>query len=147
VGHTRRFRALNVWLCLKEHGVSRFASQIRRNVEQAAYLVERVRASESLRLAAPPSLNVVCLRFHSDRHSADELDGINKRILEELWSSGVAVISDTKLGGRLALRVAVTNHRSRIEDFDVLVEALERIDRRCADDLVDAGARRGAGAA
>jgi hypothetical protein len=28
------------------------------------------------------------------------------------------------LGGRFALRVAITNHRSRREDFDLLVDAV-----------------------
>ncbi len=34
---------------------------------------------------------------------------------------GVAMISDTRLRGRVALRVCVVNHRSRREDFDLLV--------------------------
>jgi aromatic-L-amino-acid/L-tryptophan decarboxylase len=123
---TRRFRALKVWLCLKAHGLSTFAQAIRSNVEQAAHLAELVRASERLVLAAPPSLNVVCFRYDSPNRTGSELDAINVQILERLWSSGTAVISETRLAGRVALRVAVTNHRSQHEDFDVLVREVER---------------------
>ena len=35
---TRRFRALKVWLVLKEHGVEGFERAIRRNVQQADHL-------------------------------------------------------------------------------------------------------------
>jgi aromatic-L-amino-acid decarboxylase len=34
------------------------------------------------------------------------------------------VPSSTVLGGRFAIRVAITNHRSRLEDFDLLVETV-----------------------
>jgi aromatic-L-amino-acid/L-tryptophan decarboxylase len=40
--------------------------------------------------------------------------------------SGVAVPSGTVLGGRYAVRVAITNQRSRAEDFEMLVEAVIR---------------------
>jgi hypothetical protein len=36
------------------------------------------------------------------------------------------VPSGTILGGRFSLRVAVTNHRSRREDFDLLVQEVLR---------------------
>jgi aromatic-L-amino-acid decarboxylase len=38
-----------------------------------------------------------------------------------LMGMGAAMISDTKLRGKTALRVCVVNHRSRREDFDFLV--------------------------
>ena len=43
-----------------------------------------------------------------------------------LQESGEAVPSGTVLGGRFALRVAITNHRSRRPDFDLLVRATLR---------------------
>jgi hypothetical protein len=37
---------------------------------------------------------------------------------------GIAVPSQTILGGRFAIRVCITNHRSELSDFDALVEAV-----------------------
>jgi glutamate/tyrosine decarboxylase-like PLP-dependent enzyme len=124
---TRRFRALKVWMCLKEHGVPGFSRQIGANIAQAAHLAELVATSEHLQLMAPVALNVVCLRFVAEGMNEVELDRLNQQILVELWSSGIAVISDTRLNSHLVLRVANTNHRSRLADFDVLIDAIERI--------------------
>jgi glutamate/tyrosine decarboxylase-like PLP-dependent enzyme len=133
---SRRFRALKVWLCLKEHGVDGFARQIAQNIAQARRLGERIDEAEHLRLMAPVGLNVVCFRFEVEGLDEEKLEGLNEQILSEIWSSGLAGLSDTRLRGRFVLRVANTNHRTRGEDFELLVEAVERI----GTDLVRGGA-------
>ena len=37
---------------------------------------------------------------------------------------GIAAPSSTSLGGRFAIRVAITNHRSTRADFDALADAV-----------------------
>src|SRR6266403_1923280 len=60
-----------------------------------------------------------------DRSGRDErLDALNQEILTELQERGIAVPSHTILGGRFAIRVCITNHRSELSDFDALVEAV-----------------------
>jgi hypothetical protein len=44
--------------------------------------------------------------------------------LTELQVRGIPVPSQTILGGRFAIRVCITNHRSDLSDFDALVEAV-----------------------
>jgi glutamate/tyrosine decarboxylase-like PLP-dependent enzyme len=125
---TRRFRALKVWLCLKEHGLHRFARQIGENVRQARYLAARVEAHPQLELAAPVSLNVVCFRYVGNGAAAPEaLDALNADLLVRLQTSGIAVPSHTRLHGRFVIRAAFTNHRTRTEDVDVLVEEVVRL--------------------
>jgi aromatic-L-amino-acid decarboxylase len=128
---TRGFRALKVWLSLKEHGIEKYARLIRQNVEQAGYLAGLVRESPELELLAPVPLNVVCFRYTGGRpgRAGAELDELNQRILFELHERGVAVPTNALIEGRFALRVAIVNHRSRREDFDVLVDAVRRIGR------------------
>lgn len=124
---TRRFRALKVWLCLKAHGVSAFEQQIRENLEQAAYLAAAIRARTDFELVAPVPLNVVCFRYVVNGMSAVELDVLNNHLLVELQMSGAAVPSHTLLGGRFVMRAAITNHRSRREDFDALIAEVARL--------------------
>ena len=124
---SRGFRALKVWMSLKAHGVDAFAQLIEQNVKQAAYLVELIQAHPRLELLAPAPLNVVCFRYTAaGAQDADEsaLNELNQEILLQIQESGLAVPSTTVLGGRLAIRVAITNHRSRREDFDLLVRAV-----------------------
>jgi len=55
------------------------------------------------------------------------LDQLNKSIELELQERGIAVPSVSTIGGRTYLHVAVANHRSRREDFDLLVREVVRL--------------------
>ena len=121
---SRGFRALKIWFALKEYGVHRIAEKVEDNCRQARYLAELVEAHPSLELCAPVSLNIVCFRFIVASKSEDELADLNREIVMNLQETGVAAPSTTTLRGKLAIRVNITNHRSRREDFDVLVAAV-----------------------
>jgi len=56
-----------------------------------------------------------------------ELDALNREILARLQEEGIAVPSGTTIGGRYYLHLAITNHRSRREDFDLLVREVRRL--------------------
>lgn len=126
---SRTFRALKVWMNLKAYGVDRFARLIAQNVRQARYLAGLVEAAPELELLAPVPLNIVNFRYVAPGLDDVALDKFNARILAELQESGIAAPSSTVLNGRFALRVAITNHRSRREDFDVLVDAVLKLGR------------------
>lgn len=122
---SRGFRALRVWLGFKAHGVRTYARLIEQNVDQARELAMMVLEDDELELLAPVSLNIVCFRYRPAGLDEASLDALNQEIMLRLQEEGVAVMSSTTLGGRFALRVAVTNHRSRWEDFAALVVAVK----------------------
>jgi len=124
---SRGFRALKVWMSLKAHVVRAFARLIEQNVAQARYLAELIAAQPRLELLAPVPLNVVCFRYVARGLAPAALDDLNREVLMRVHESGVAVPSHTVIGGRFALRVAITNHRSRREDFDLLVRSVVEI--------------------
>ena len=76
---------------------------------------------------APVPLNIVCFRYRRNELDDARLNDINAKLLVKLQHSGIAVPSSTLLHGRYALRVAITNHRSRREDFDMLVRETLRL--------------------
>ncbi|MGI9414552.1 MAG: pyridoxal phosphate-dependent decarboxylase family protein, partial [Hyphomicrobiales bacterium] len=121
---SRGFRALKVWLTLKEHGVARLGAMIARNCAQAEYLAGRVTAEHGLELLAPVSLNICCFRFTGGELGADRTDELNKEIVIQLQERGIAAPSTTWIDGRLAIRVNITNHRTRTADLDLLVNAV-----------------------
>ena len=118
---SRGFRALKAWMSIKEHGIKKYGRLIKQNVDQARYLAKLVDDSPDLERLAPVPLNIVCFRFKADRLDHASLNQLNQELLIQLHERGIAVPSHTTLGGKYALRVAITNHRSRREDFDVLV--------------------------
>lgn len=127
---TRQFRALKVWMSVKEHGLQRFGRMIARNVEQARYLGRLVEQAEGLELTAPIGLDIVCFRFNPGGLDVEELNRLNQLLLVELQESGLAAPSYTTLQGNYCLRVAISNHRSRDEDFELLVREVLRIAKR-----------------
>ncbi|MFB0544357.1 MAG: aspartate aminotransferase family protein [Asgard group archaeon] len=121
---SRGFRALKVWMGIKEHGIRKYGRLIQQNVEQAQYLVKLIQASSELELLAPVPLNIVCFRFVADGLDNSSLNKLNKELLLRLHESGIVAPSYTMIGDKYALRVAITNHRSRREDFDILVKTV-----------------------
>ncbi|UCG11792.1 MAG: aminotransferase class V-fold PLP-dependent enzyme [Deltaproteobacteria bacterium] len=119
---SRGFRALKAWMSIKEHGIQKYGSLIQQNVDQARYLARLIEASSELQLLAPAPLNIVCFRFAHDSLGEEALNELNKELLMQLHESGVAAPSYTTIDGKYALRVAITNHRSRREDFNILVK-------------------------
>jgi len=126
---TRQFRALKVWMSIKEHGLARFGRMIARNVEQAHYLGRLVEQTPELELTGPIGLDIVCFRYNPGGLDTEELNQLNRKLLINLQEGGVAAPSYTTLNGAYCLRVAISNHRSRFEDFDLMVEEVIRIGR------------------
>jgi len=124
---SRGFRALKVWMMLKEQGLEKYSRLVRQNIQQARYLVELVQANDQLQLMAPVPMNIVCFRFYKEGLSADKLNALNKEILMQLHESGIAAPSFTVIKGAYVIRVAITNHRSKGEDFEILVNEVQRL--------------------
>jgi len=124
---TRGFRALKVWLSLKEHGVDKYRRLIQQNIAQARYLAQLVEQNPALELLAPVALNIVCFRFKPKGVEESKLNELNRQILMELHERGIASPTSTVLRGTYAIRAAITNHRSRKADFDALAIATVRL--------------------
>jgi len=124
---SRGFKALKAWMSLKEHGIKKYGRMIQQNVDQAQYLGRLVDEDPRLERLAPVSLNIVCFRFKGVNLQDADLNALNQEILVRLHEQGIAVPSYTTLKGNYCLRVAITNHRSRFEDFEILVNEVVRL--------------------
>lgn len=124
---SRGFKALKVWMSVREHGMDRYAALIAQNIAQCAYLGALIEAAPTLELLAPVTLNIVCYRYNPGGMPLEELNALNQEILIRLQEEGIAAPSGTWLQGRYALRVANVNHRSIKADFECLVAETERI--------------------
>ncbi len=135
---SRGFRALKVWMSIKEHGMSRFGDVAAKCVRQAKSFARRVENHEDLELMAPAPMCIACFRYAPADLDESVLDDINREILMRLQEQGIAVPSSTRLDGRFALRVANTNHRSRDEDFEILATETVRLGRQVSADYSSA---------
>jgi glutamate/tyrosine decarboxylase-like PLP-dependent enzyme len=129
---SRGFHALRAWMTFKEHGTARYGRLIQQNIDQAHYLARLVGAAPELELALPVSLNIVNFRYTRPDVNDTRLNGLNKQIEIELQERGIAVPSTVSIRTKNYLHVAITNHRSRYEDFDLLVREVIRIGNELA---------------
>jgi aromatic-L-amino-acid decarboxylase len=90
----------------------------------AQHLAARVDAEPELERLAPAALNIVCFRY-----LGPDPDRLNAQIVTVLQASGLAAPSTTVLDGRLVIRAAIVNHRTRIEDVEILVREVLRLGR------------------
>jgi aromatic-L-amino-acid decarboxylase len=132
---SRSFKALRVWMQLSVHGFEKHARLIDQNMVQAAYLESRINAYDNLELLAPRTSNILCFRFRPQLLSAtvvvteaaqhDWLNRLNREILVALQRGGRFIVSGTTLAsGVFALRMALTNHRTRKRDLEQLVACI-----------------------
>src|SRR5262245_32961565 len=124
VQQSRGFRALKVWMTMKQFGIEGHRAAVEANVALARYLADRVRESPDLELVAS-GLSVVCFRYRTSEVS----DTVNRQLLERLQLGGEAFLSSTVLAGRFVLRACIVNYHSTKTDIDQMLEAVRTIGR------------------
>lgn len=124
---SRRFVGAPVYAVLATAGWDGTAATLRRRIALGHGLRSRLRARGWTVLGEGP-LPVVCFRddARADGTSGRFLDAVARAVI----ASGAGWLSVTRLsGGARALRAAVTNDRTREEDVDRLVDALDEARR------------------
>jgi glutamate/tyrosine decarboxylase-like PLP-dependent enzyme len=116
---SRGFRALKAWFTLKVYGAERLGMMISKTCALARYLAQRIETLPPLELLTSVSLNIVCFRYRGE-----DSDRVNADIVAALQESGIAAPSTTTVKGRLAIRVAIVNHRTDTRDIDALLQAV-----------------------
>ncbi|WP_207099430.1 pyridoxal phosphate-dependent decarboxylase family protein [Paracoccus shandongensis] len=123
---TRGFRALKVWMMLREHGTARFGRIIGRNIDQARRMAAGIDAHPRLVRLSPVTLDIVCFRYDPGGLDAAALTALNAEIMMRLQETGIAAFSDTTVHGQHGLRAAICNHRTTDEDIDTALAAVVR---------------------
>ncbi|MFV0279400.1 MAG: pyridoxal phosphate-dependent decarboxylase family protein [Rhodoblastus sp.] len=118
---SRGFRALKTWMTFETLGADSIGACMEQNCAAARHLARRLEADRLFVLRAPVALNIVCFSVARER-----ADALNRRIVEDLHMSGEAAPSLTTIDGRVAIRAAIVNHRTTIDDIDAFVTALNR---------------------
>jgi len=115
---SRGFRALKVWMTLRVYGADRLGEVVEHCCKVAQALANRVDREPSLERVAPVALNIVCFRVRGAG------DARLRAIVAALQEQGVAAPSTTVIDGRVAIRAAIVNHRTTVEDIEMLVASV-----------------------
>jgi aromatic-L-amino-acid decarboxylase len=114
----RRFRALKLWCLLRAEGVAGLQARLRRDLDNARWLAEQVRAAASWRVLAPVPLQTLCVRHEPLGLAGEALDQHTLAWAERVNRSGRGYLTPATLDGRWLVRVSVgaePTERSHVE--------------------------------
>ena len=120
---TRGFRGLRLWLPLHLHGVDAFRRQLDEKLDLARMAYEALAADARFELPWEPDLSVVTFRL------AGGDDDAQRRLLDRINASRRVLLSSTRIGGRVHLRIAVLSFRTHEDRIRELLEIVSRAAR------------------
>jgi aromatic-L-amino-acid decarboxylase len=103
----RRFRALKLWFLIREQGVSGLQARLRRDLENARWLADEIRAASGWKLLAPVPLQTLCVRHEPAGLSGEALDRHTQAWADRVNRSGAAYLTPAVLDGRWMVRVSI----------------------------------------
>ena len=132
--NSRCFRALKVWLCLKQAGRDGYQQMIREDIALAAYLDQRCAGHAELEACAT-GLSITTFRYRPLNWKGDSeaLNALNEELLARLQTGGRVFISNALIDGQYQLRACVTNFRTTEADMDALVDEVVKLGRELAE--------------
>ena len=103
----RRFRALKLWTLIRLEGVEALRARLRRDLANARWLADQVRAAPDWRVVAPVPLQTVCIRHEPPGLLGEALDDHTRAWADRVNRSGGAYLTPATLDGRWMVRVSV----------------------------------------
>lgn len=122
----RRFRALKLWCLIREQGVEGLQSRLRRDLANAQWFAEQVRAAPNWRVLAPVPLQTICVRHEPPGLEGEELDKHTQAWAERVNNSGGAYLTPAILDGRWMVRVSIGAISTERQHVEALWELMRR---------------------
>ena len=137
--NSRGFRALKVWLALKQVGASGYRAMIAEDIRLSQALAHRVDRHPELELISQ-HLSITVFRYVpaslraglGETETEQRLDAINREVLDRLQRGGEAYVSNAVVSDRYALRACIVNYHTSDADVHALPEIVARVGREVA---------------
>jgi aromatic-L-amino-acid/L-tryptophan decarboxylase len=116
----RRFRALKLWCLIREQGIEGLQARLRRDLANAQWFADQVRATRNWHVLAPVPLQTVCVRHEPLGMDGDALDKHTLTWAELVNRSGGAYLTPAVLAGRWMVRVSIGAISTQRQHIDAL---------------------------
>jgi glutamate/tyrosine decarboxylase-like PLP-dependent enzyme len=125
--NSRGFRALKVWLALRQAGRDGYVRMIADDIALSEHLFAMLQQHDEFE-AVSQGLSITTFRYvPAGLRSAlgaapveQYLDALNRQLLEELERGGAAFVSNAVIRGRFVLRACIVNFNTSVEDVEAL---------------------------
>ena len=140
--NSRGFRALKVWLGLKQVGRRGYERMIADDIALARALYERLAADAHFEVVTH-GLSIVTFRYvpeeyrsrTADAGAQEYLNTLNEALQERLEASGELFLSNAVIDGRRLLRACIVNFRTSLKDIAEIPEIVLRHGRKVHQEL------------
>ncbi|MEO5888277.1 MAG: pyridoxal-dependent decarboxylase, partial [Anaerolineales bacterium] len=122
----RRFRALKLWCLVREQGVDALQARLRRDLSNAQWFADQVRATANWRVLAPVPLQTICVRHEPPGLEGEELDKHTQTWTERVNNSGGAYLTPATLDGRWMVRVSIGSLLTESQHVETLWNLIRR---------------------
>jgi len=123
--------SIRIYTVLKTYGEEIFTEYIDRQYDLGKTFAELIHADGNFKMpVAIPESNIVCFRYLPDGHqdmSEEEIDEWNLKIRERIIQDGEYFIVQTRVGGRVFLRVTLVNCFTSEKELLGLLEKIKAI--------------------
>jgi glutamate/tyrosine decarboxylase-like PLP-dependent enzyme len=138
--NSRGFRALKVWLALRQAGASGYRRMIGEDIKLSRALADAVAAHPELELVTQ-DLSITTFRYvpadlrgNDSQAARDYVDTLNRALLDALQHGGEVFVSNAVISGRYVLRACIVNFHTSLDDVqavpDIVVRAGRPIDQK-----------------
>jgi glutamate/tyrosine decarboxylase-like PLP-dependent enzyme len=144
--NSRGFRALKVWLALRQVGRAGYARMIADDIALARALYDGAASHPELE-AWTHTLSITTFRYiprdlDTGRHGAEGyLDDLNRAIMETLQRDGLVFVTNAVIRGRFLLRACIVNFRTTGADIAAVPDTVATTGRRLDAELRPASLR------
>lgn len=138
--NSRGFRALKVWLALRQVGRTGYIQMIGDDIALAQALYTAIDAHPELQ-AVTQHLSITTFRFVPSDLPADPavvepyLNKLNEALLNRLQTSGAAFVSNALMEGKYLLRACIVNFRTTLADVEALPPLVSDLGRSLDQEL------------
>jgi aromatic-L-amino-acid decarboxylase len=122
----RRFRALKLWCLIREQGITGLQERLRRDIANAQWLAEQIKATPGWRVLAPVPLQTVCVRHEPPGLSREALDAYTLAWAGRINRSGAAYLTPAVLDGRWMVRISIGSMLTERAHVEALLALLQR---------------------
>ncbi|MGG5573084.1 pyridoxal phosphate-dependent class III aminotransferase [Vibrio diazotrophicus] len=125
ISTTKRFDALKVFMTMQNVGPKQLGAMYDHLLDQTLQVADLVRQHKAFELLAEPSLSTVLFRAVDSQ--ATDFDELNKAVRMEALVRGIAVLGETIVDGKTALKFTILNPCLKISDFESLLAKIETL--------------------
>lgn len=119
IATTKRFDALKVYMTMQSVGPETLGEMYEHLLEQTLQVADMVQQHSDFELLAQPSLSTVL--FRAVNRQAEDLDELNKAVRLQALVRGIAVLGETIVDNKTALKFTILNPCLKKSDFDSLL--------------------------